>query len=85
MAAITFRFRDLASPEDMEAALREIRTWTEVRHAGPLQPDAKDARLQRMCYADLENDAEVGDLAEKVSKLPDVESVATPTPRKLVF
>ena len=85
MASIMFQFRDKASPEDVEAGLREIQSWVEVRHSGPLKPDAKDLRLQRMCYADLEKNAEAGELAKKIAKLPGVESVATPAQRKLVY
>lgn len=85
MASITFRFLDTTSLEDVEAGLREIRSWPKVRHSGPLKPDAKDPQLQRMHYVDLEKGVEVGELMEKISRLPGVESVTTPTPRKLIF
>ena len=84
MRSITFNFHPGVSTTQQDEALKRINAWSTVSLASRLKPGAKSPLLQRMAYARVEDDADIDEIVERLTKLPEVESASVPASRRLV-
>jgi hypothetical protein len=77
-------FQSGLSPEQQAATLARINTWAGVSRAACLKPEAKDPDVRRLCYAYVEDDADVAAIADRLAQLPEVESASVPAERRLI-
>lgn len=73
----------LRSKDKLPTTLAQIRKWNEVKAAGILFPDSSDAELQRMGFADLDDEANAQDVVDRVASRPDVENASLAAARRL--
>ena len=83
MRSVMFNFRSNVSPERQEAMLAQINAWDGIREAGRLKPDTKRQEILLMCYAYIQDNADSEALVERLSGLPELESVSPTTERRL--
>jgi hypothetical protein len=84
MRTVMFTFRPEVSPEQQDAILDQLDGWEEIRKAVRLKPDAKYPEILRMCYAYLEDSADVESTAKRMADLPEVEAAEIPAKRGLL-
>ncbi len=84
MRSVMFNFRSTVSPERQEAILAQINAWDGVSNTGRLKPDAKRQEILRMCYAYIADSVDSEAIVERLSSLPELESVSPPTERGLI-
>ncbi len=84
MRSVVFKFRSTVSPEQPDAVLAQINTWEGVSKAGHLKPDARSPEVLRLCYAYIEDNANLAALVERLSRLPEIESASPPAERRLI-
>ena len=83
MRSVMFNFRAEVAPEQQTAILDQIEAWHGVSKTGCLKPDAKSLEIRRMCYAYLEDSANVEAVVKRLSALSEVESAFIPAERRL--
>jgi len=81
--SIFFNARPEASPEKLEALVRELRARPDVREAGALRPGAQSDALRRMFYATLGVDSDADALVQELNQRMEVESASLPADRHL--
>jgi hypothetical protein len=84
MRSVLFTFSPQVSRERQEALLAQIGTWQGVKKVARLKPDAQHPEIWRMCYADIEDGADIEAMVERLAALPEVESAASPAERHLL-
>jgi hypothetical protein len=84
MNSIMFNFRPDLPPEKQKVLLEQINTWNGISKAGHLKPNAQNSVIARMCYAYVNETEELKVLMEKLSALPEIESVSIPATRQLL-
>lgn len=84
MRSISITFHEGVSPEKRKAVLKKINKWKVVKEAGQLMPESKNAGIQRMAYAYLEDVAEIEDVSKKLNEIPEIDSASEPPERQLV-
>lgn len=81
---VTFSFRQDVSRERQDQILDEISAWRQIEGASHLKPDAKLDLLLRLCYAYVRDDADAGEVMEKLAQIPEIETASQPPVRHLV-
>jgi len=84
MKSVMFSFKSGVAPEKQDALLEEIGTWDEVTKASRLKEDTKNAVVQRMAYANVEDNDGAQQVVERLSEMPEIEAASLPAQRKLV-
>jgi hypothetical protein len=84
MDSIMFNFRLDLPPEKQNALLNQINNWNGISQAGHLKQNAQNPAIARMCYAYVNETEELKVLMEKLSALPEIESVSIPATRQLL-
>jgi hypothetical protein len=84
MTAIFFNVRSDTAPARRRALLEELRQRPGIRSAAALRPDARSESIQRMFYANVEDDADVTALLRDLQQRPEVESADLPAERHLL-
>lgn len=84
MRSVMFNFRSSVLPEQQETILATIDRWRSVRKVGHLKPEAKHPLLRRMCFAYVEDNANIEAFIERLGKIPAIETVSIPPMRHLV-
>lgn len=83
MRTVMFTFRPEVPLERQEALLTQIGTWEGIHKVGPIKPEATRAEIRRMCYAYVEDSANIERIVERFAKLPEIESAFLPAERRL--
>jgi hypothetical protein len=84
MRSVMFNFRPGVKLERQEAVLAQIGAWDEISKAVRLKPDAKSLEILRMCYAYVDDNADIEAIVKRLSALPEVESAFLPEARRLI-
>lgn len=84
MRTILFNLRPAVGPEEQKALLDRIGGRQGVRKAVPLRIGAKLDAIRRMCYVEIEDDADADALRSSLAALPEVESADVPAARGLL-
>jgi hypothetical protein len=69
--------------EQLHAVLEHVKKLEGVKAVGPLFPEAKDAGLQRIGFAHVEEAADPHKLVQQVSSLPNVAKASLEAERRL--
>jgi len=72
------------APARRHALLEELRKRPEITSAAPLRPGAKSDVVQRMFYAKIDDDADVGGVLRELNRLPEIESASLPAERHIL-
>jgi hypothetical protein len=83
MRSIVFNLRPEVGHEQRQALLRPLDRLPGIHGTAALSPNTKSPVVQRMCYAYVNDDADIGDVRDQIAVLPDVESANLPTERRL--
>jgi hypothetical protein len=84
MSAVTFTLQVGLSKTARRHALEQVSKLAGVLRAAPINPTATHPAIQRLAYADLDENADANAIAEAINDLPEIESAAVPAARKLV-
>jgi hypothetical protein len=84
MRTVMFNFHADVPPQQQETLMAQIGTWDGVHKTACLKPDATRPELRRMCYAYVEDSAEIKTIVERLSTLPEIESAFPPAERRLL-
>jgi hypothetical protein len=84
LTAIFFNLRSGVDAARRRALLRYLASRPEVSTAAALRPGATNEKLQRMFYANVDDDAAVGAVLDELRRHPEVESASLPSERHLV-
>jgi hypothetical protein len=80
-----FTFRPNVSREQQDAILDQLDGWAEIHKTARLKPDTKYPEILRMCYAHLEDSADIESTAQKMEDLPEIEAAEIPADRQLIL
>jgi hypothetical protein len=81
---VFFNTRASLSPEERDRLLSRIRSWKFVRSADLLDPRASEPEIAKMCFAELDDEADAQAVVRELSKLPEVEAASLPAERRLL-
>lgn len=84
MRSIFFNLRAGVGQHEREALMQRLGRVKGVHKVAGLRPDAKNIAVQRMCYAQVTDDADVNSVKELIVTLPEVESADLPAERGLL-
>jgi hypothetical protein len=84
MQSITFTLRDELPADQHEAVLARVRQVAGVERAQSFSPQSKTAAMRRLCYAQVSDAADVGEVMRQVAALPGVRTVEIPPERHLM-
>lgn len=84
MTSIFFNMRSGVAPAQSQALLDELRRRPEVSDAAALRPGSKNEVVQRMFYAQVNENADVDAVLRHLNTRPEVESANAPAERHLI-
>jgi hypothetical protein len=84
MRAIVFNVRPEVGTEKQEALLGQIGRLPGIHRAAALSPNAKSPATRRMCYAYVNDGADIEAVRDQISRLSEVESADLPAERHLL-
>ncbi len=84
MRTVMFNFHADVPPAQQEMLMAQIDAWDGVHRTACLKPEATCPELRRMCYAYVEDSAEIKTIVERLSILPEIESAFPPAERRLL-
>lgn len=84
MRSIVFNTRPGVAREDQASLLARLGRLPGVRRAAALSPNSKSDVVRRMCYADVDDSADIDAVRDRIANLPEVESADVPAGRRLI-
>ncbi|RDV16868.1 hypothetical protein DXT99_01780 [Pontibacter diazotrophicus] len=82
MRQIEITFEPDVKPERQKAILENISGWSSIEAAVPLMPNADDAKIKRMAFAYIKDDAKIEAVSKQLEKIPEIK-IAIPPKREL--
>ncbi len=83
MRSIVFNTRPEVGGEERAALLARLGRLPGVHRAAALSPNSKSPATRRMCYAYVNDDADIESVRDQIARLPEVESADLPAERRL--
>lgn len=83
MRQIEIIFHQDVKPERQKAVLEKINGWNSVEAAVQLMPDADDAKIRRMAFAYIKDDAKIEAVSKQLKKIPEIETAVEPPEREI--
>jgi hypothetical protein len=83
MRSIVFNVRPEVGNEERTSLLDRLGRLPGIHRAAALSPNSKSAVARRMCYAYVNNDADIETVRDQIARLPEVESADVPAQRGL--
>lgn len=84
MRSITFKLRPEYEPEAIPSFFSQLENRAEIAKAGAFQPKSKSKVVRRLCYAYVNDEADLDAVAQFVGRLPEVEVAEVPEERRLI-
>jgi hypothetical protein len=84
MRSITLVLQSQADAEEQEEILERVRGLAGICQAQSFSPHSKVPSVRRLCYATVEDDADLDTLLSRVSSLTGVEKAELPADRRLI-
>jgi hypothetical protein len=84
MRSIVFNVRPEVGPQEQATLLTRLGRLPGIHRAAALSPSSKSPVVRRMCYAYVNDGADVQALRDQIAGLPEVESADLPAERRLI-
>jgi hypothetical protein len=84
MRAITFNLRPVVGTAERQELLKSLNRLKGVKQAAALRPGSSNAAVQRMCYAQVTDEADIESLRDEIAARPEVESARLPAQRGML-
>jgi hypothetical protein len=83
MRSIVFSVKPEVTAAAQESLLKGLNMTPGIHRASCLNAKAKDASIRRMCFAEVEEDADVQALLTRIQSMSEVEEAGLPAQRGL--
>jgi hypothetical protein len=83
MRSVVFNVRPGVGREEQASLLSRLSRLPGVHRAAALSPNSRSPVVRRMCYAYVNDGADIGAVRDQIAGLPEVESVDLPAERGL--
>lgn len=84
MRAITFKLRPECDPEAIPSFFSQLEKRPDIAKVGAFQPHSKSKVVRSLCYAYVNDEADLDAVAQFVGRLPEVEVAEVPSERGLI-
>jgi hypothetical protein len=83
MRSIVFNVRSEVGQQEQATLLHHLSRLPGIHRAAALSPHSKNAIARRMCYAYVNDDADIHAVRNQIAELPEIESADLPADRHL--
>jgi hypothetical protein len=83
MRSIVFNVRPEVAHDEQASLLKRLGRLPGIHRAAALSPNSKSAVTRRMCYAYVNDNADIQAVRDEIARLPEIESADLPAERRL--